>query len=63
VGLEILGNLKLEMPVVDPGQVDPFLEHLLPDRFRSVDGGEDAVELLALVAGEEIMEATSSFNS
>jgi hypothetical protein len=39
--------------VVDPGQVDPFLQDLLPDVLGSVDGGEDAIELLAFMAREE----------
>ena len=44
--LEGIGDLKLELAVVDARQVDAIREHLLPEILGGVDGGEDAVELL-----------------
>src|SRR5215210_1153944 len=45
-GLEDVRYLELELSVVDAGQEDTFPEHLLPDVFGGIDGGEDAVDLL-----------------
>jgi hypothetical protein len=37
-------------------KIDTFAEHLVADRFGRVHGGEDAVDLLVAVDGEEASE-------
>jgi NTE family protein len=51
-----LGNLDLELPVVDPRQVDAFPQHLLAHVVGSVHRRQDAVNLLAPVAGEKVVK-------
>src|SRR5436309_3222925 len=53
---EVLGNLELELAVVDARHVDAFPQDLFPHPFGSVDGGQDAVDLLVRVLGEELPE-------
>lgn len=55
-GLEAVGDADLERFVVDSGQVDPLFQDPSLEILRNVHRGENAVDLLAFVAGEELVE-------
>ena len=55
-GLEILGDLKLKLILMNPGEVQAAGEDFLAKILGRIDDGEDPEEFLVCVLREELTE-------
>ena len=55
-GLKILGDLKLELIIMNPGEVQAAGEDFLAKILERIDDGEDPEEFLVRVLREELTE-------
>ena len=55
-GLKILGDLKLELIIMNPGEVQAAGEDFLAKILGRIDDGEDPEEFLIRVLREELTE-------